>query len=185
MSIHFDESYSLIGVKMGSLLWITGLSASGKTTISHLVVDALRQEGSQILLLDGDDLRKVLSENQSHTRSDRLRIGLVYCRLCKLLVDQGFNVVIATVALFSEIHEWNRQNIENYIEVFIDVPIEELVRRDPKKIYEKFFNGEIKNVAGLDLEVDFPKNPHLHVIHEDGLNADQIAERVLCLIRNA
>ena len=170
---------------MGSLLWITGLSASGKTTISHLVVEALRQEGSQIVLLDGDDLRKVLSENQSHTRSDRLRIGLVYCRLCKLLVDQGFDVVIATVALFSEIHEWNRQNIENYKEVFIDVPIEELVRRDPKKIYEKFFDGEIKNVAGLDLEVDFPKNPHLHVIHEDGLNADQIAEQVLNLIRNA
>ena len=172
-------------MKKGSLLWITGLSASGKTTISRLVVEALRQKGTEIVLLDGDDLRKVLNEDQSHTRSERLRIGFVYCRLCKLLVDQGFDVVIATVALFSEIHEWNRQNIENYTEIFIDVPIEELVRRDPKKIYERFFDGEIKNVAGLDMEVDFPMNPHLHVIHKDGLNADQIAEQVLCLIRNA
>ena len=171
-------------MKKGRLLWITGLSASGKTTISRLVVEALRQEGSQMVLLDGDDLRKVLSEDQSHTISDRLRIGFVYCRLCKLLVDQGFDVVIATVALFSEIHEWNRQNIDNYTEIFIDVPIEELVRRDPKKIYEKFFAGEITNVAGLDMKVDFPRNPHLHVMHKDGMNAEQIAEQVLSFIHN-
>jgi adenylylsulfate kinase-like enzyme len=171
-------------VKKGRLLWITGLSASGKTTISRLVVETLRAKGDQIVLLDGDDLRKVLGEDQSHTRSDRLRIGFVYSRLCKSLVDQGLDVIIATVALFSEIHEWNRQNIQNYNEIFIDVPIEELVRRDPKNIYKKFFDGEIKDVAGLDMEVDFPRNPHLHVTYEDGLSAEQIAKQVLSLIRN-
>ena len=169
-------------MEKGRLFWVTGLSASGKTTVSRLVVNNLQSIGHQILLLDGDDLRAVLNENSSHSRDDRLRIGFTYSRLCKLLVEQGLDVLIATVALFSEIHDWNRKNISNYIEIFIDVPIEELVRRDPKGIYKKFYDGEIQNVAGLDMQVDFPLIPDLHIKYKDGLTAHQIAQQVSSLI---
>lgn len=171
-------------MEKGRLFWVTGLSASGKTTVSRLVVNNLQSIGHQILLLDGDDLRAVLNENSSHSRADRLRIGFTYSRLCKLLVEQGLDVLIATVALFSEIHDWNRKNISNYLEIFIDVPIEELVRRDPKGIYKKFYDGEIQNVAGLDMQVDFPLNPDLHIKYKDGLTAHQIAKQVSSLITN-
>ena len=66
------------------------------------------------------------------------------------------------MSLFHEIHSWNRENIENYVEVFLDVPLFELEERDPKGLYAKFKKGEIKNIVGLDIKAEFPKNPDFH-----------------------
>jgi len=132
-----------------------------------------------VIFLDGDIVRSILGEFSTHSREDRLRLAFIYARLCKNLSSQKVIVVIATVALFAEIHEWNRINLENYFEVFLDVPLDELRRRDPKGIYLGFEKGEISNVAGLDLEVDFPKSPHLHIKFEDGLSSTEAAEIIM------
>jgi adenylylsulfate kinase len=95
------------------------------------------------------------------------------------LASQNINVVISTVALFREIHVWNREHFRYFLEVFLDVPLDELRRRDPKSIYKRFDEGEITNVAGLDLKVDFPASPHLHIRHQDGLTSHQIVETIL------
>ena len=76
--------------------------------------------------------------------------------MCKILASQGIIVVIATISLFREIHVWNRDHLPRYIEVYLKVPLSELERRDSKGIYQRFHLGEIKNVAGLDLEIDEP-----------------------------
>ena len=130
--------------------WITGLSATGKTTLSKLLIDNFHASGRVAVHLDGDELRQVLSDN-AYTREERIALGMRYSRLCKLLTSQGFDVVISVIGLFKELHTWNRENIQNYIEVFIDTPLSELKRRDPKGIYKRFELGEIETRYSFEM----------------------------------
>ena len=142
--------------KNGSVVWITGLSGSGKTTFAKKISKDLRSSGWTVVLLDGDVLREALGIETQHNREDRLAIAKKYSKICQMLASQGFIVVIATISLFKEIHYWNRRNLPGYIEIFLKVPITELKKRDPKGIYENFQNGKVKNVSGLDLPIDEP-----------------------------
>ncbi len=161
----------------GAVCWITGLSGAGKSTLAGNVVQSLKERGLSPILLDGDDLRSVLGVPSSDfSREERLRLAFVYANLCKYLASQGVIVVIATIALFKEIHEWNEENLPNYCEVFLDVPLSVLADRDPKGLYEKFRRGEIRNVAGLDFEVDFPSNPDFVIGVEDKNRQETIRE---------
>ena len=150
---------------MSQVVWITGLSGAGKTTLAQAIVKHLRDNGQHVIFLDGDELRDILNRPlnniQSHDRESRLALAMQYAQLCRMLAMQGVIVVIATISLFKEIHSWNRINLPGYFEVYIKVSLEELRRRDPKSIYQRFNSGEIKNVAGLDLKIDEPLNAHL------------------------
>jgi len=150
---------------MSQVVWITGLSGAGKTTLAQAIVKHLRDNGQHVIFLDGDELRDILNRPlnnvQSHDRESRLALAMQYAQLCRMLAMQGVIVVIATISLFKEIHSWNRKNLPGYFEVYIKVPLVELRRRDPKSIYQRFNCGEIKNVAGLDLKIDEPLNAHL------------------------
>jgi cytidine diphosphoramidate kinase len=88
---------------MNKCLWITGLSASGKTTLSKMLVEHIRLTGRSVVHLDGDELRYVLADD-AYTREERIALGMRYSRLCKLLTDQGFVVVISVIGLFKELH---------------------------------------------------------------------------------
>ena len=158
--------------------WITGLSSAGKTTLSKMLSDKLRSEGKPVIFLDGDELRDVFS-NKEYNREVRLETALRYSRICSLIVKQQINVVIGVIGLFYEVHHWNRQNISGYIEVFIDVPIEELRRRDPKNLYEKAMEGKIKNVYGVDLKAEYPKNPDIHLLWSPGKNVENMMDELL------
>jgi cytidine diphosphoramidate kinase len=147
---------------MNKCYWVTGLSATGKTTLSTMLVEHLRKKGRVVIHLDGDILRKVLSDN-AYTREERIALGMRYSRLCRLLAKQGVDVVIAVIALFKEIHEWNRKNITNYVEIFIETPLTELKKRDPKNLYRDVELGKIKNVAGIDLQVNYPSKPDVYL----------------------
>ena len=81
--------------------------------------------------------------------------------------------------MFAEIYKWNRSNLPNYFEVYLDVPLKELRRRDPKNLYEKFYSGAIKNVAGLDLKIDKPDEPNLIVNFTPGQNPDEIVNIII------
>ena len=151
--------------------WVTGLSATGKTTLSTMLVEYLRNTGKTIIHLDGDELREVLSDN-AYTREERIALGMRYSRLCKLLTSQGVDVVIAVIGLFKELHDWNRENISNYVEVFIETPLNELKKRDPKELYKNYDLGRTKNIAGIDLKVDFPLHPDIHLKWSDNKTVD-------------
>ena len=163
--------------------WITGLSATGKTTLSKLLVENFRSSGKFVVHLDGDELRQVLSD-EVYTREERIALGMRYSRLCRLLTSQGVDVVISTIGLFKELHVWNRKNIQNYVEVFIDTPLDELKKRDPKDIYKRFASGEIKNVAGLDLKVDFPVNPDVCLKWSSSKTIDSMFQELLYNIKH-
>lgn len=123
----------------------------------------MRTKGRNVVRLDGDELRTVFT-SFAYTKKERLELGFKYSKLCKLLTEQGCDVVIGVIGLFKELHSWNRQNIANYIEIFIDTPLAELKKRDSKGIY----SGTNMNVAGVDLKVDLPSSPHIHLVWEPG-----------------
>ena len=166
----------------GDVYWITGLSGSGKTTLSIELVKTFRAQNKNIVFLDGDTLREILGVVDKtdiyHGREARLAIAYKYSELCKLLSDQGLTVVIATISLFHEIHEWNRLNLKNYHEIYLKVPISELRRRDPKGIYRRHSAGEIQNVAGLDFQVDEPLHPSITFEFPNNCSVKKMAEQI-------
>lgn len=163
---------------IGTVYWITGLSGSGKTTLSKKLTDyLLKKKGKKVIRLDGDELREVLNKKFSHSRNDRLKIAMTYARLVKLLSKQGYDVVIATISLFKEVHKWNRLNNYKLLSIFLDVPIVELKKRDPKKIYK---NSRVKGlIAGIGVKVDIPKKPDVHIIWKKGMSKTVLFKIVL------
>ena len=145
---------------LGRVIWITGLSGSGKSSLAIEIARHLRKTSSNVVCLDGDELRKLFSLetelSENYDRSARLALSIKYSQFCQLLSKQGLTVIIATISMFEEIYVWNRKNLPGYFEAYLEVPIEELRRRDSKSIYSRYFRGELKNVAGLDLPIDEP-----------------------------
>lgn len=146
------------------VIWITGLSGAGKTTLANEVVTHVRRVQRNIVLIDGDMVREVFGNDLGHTTEDRRTNARRICQLGKLLDDQGISVVCAILSLFPESRSWNREHLKNYYEVFIDTPMQDLVERDYKGIYRRFNSGEICDVAGMDIEFPRPDNADL-IIH--------------------
>lgn len=165
------------GAQTGRVFWITGLSGAGKSTLAR----ALQARLPQSILLDGDELRAVLGATASgFDRESRLELARTYARFCKLLAGQGHTVIMATISLFHEIHEWNRENLPGYREIFLDVPEEVRRQRDPKGLYAAARNGSVRQMAGAETPVDLPLSPHL-VLPTARLSLDDCVEAVLRL----
>lgn len=148
-------------MKNSQLFWITGLSGSGKTTFAHVVVEKIESLGRKTVLIDGDVIREIFDNVEDYGREARLKTAYQYSKLAAFLVKNGVDVVCSTISLFHEVQEWNRKNIPNYVEIFVKVDGEKLLQRDSKKIYSRAKSGELKNVVGVDIVAEFPKNPDL------------------------
>lgn len=166
------------------VVWIIGLSGAGKSTLANKVVESIRQKVNNVVLLDGDMVRDAFENDIGHAIADRLINAKRICQLGKLLDDQGVHVICPILSIFPETRDWNLQHLNSYYEVFIDSPIEDLVSRDAKGLYRKFNNGEIDNVAGMDISFQRPGNADLvikNTISEAHLLSfvGQIADKVL------
>jgi adenylylsulfate kinase len=172
---------------MAHVIWITGLSAAGKTSTAETAVEQLRAEGEVAVLLDGDAVRDIVRDvGTGHDRESRLANAHRICRLAHFIAKQEFIVVVATMSLFHEIHQWNRDNLPGYFEVLIEAELETLRARDIKGLYDGVDANEVRNVGGMDLDVEFPANPDL-VLNNDRTTKDrrQLAAAMLKAFRNA
>lgn len=144
----------------GRVIWITGLSGSGKTTLAKILAEKI--PGS--ILLDGDEMREVFGSQSSNFDSEgRFKLAMTYARLARMLARQGFTVLVATISMFNEARDWNKKNQPGYLEVFLDVPEDVRVGRDPKGLYAATRSGRMTDMAGYSMHVELPLNPHLRL----------------------
>ena len=119
-------------IKQAGVIWISGYSASGKTTVGRHVGHLLHVDGCRTLFLDGDQLRSIFANKWDYTPEARLELALIYFRLCSHLSKQGLTVIISAVAMLDDARKWFKENVDNGMEVYLKVPLEERIRRDSK-----------------------------------------------------
>ncbi|AZV47341.1 adenylyl-sulfate kinase [Nautilia sp. PV-1] len=180
------EKRSRLTKQKPCILWFTGLSGSGKSTIANAVEEKLYNNGNYTYLLDGDNIRHGLNKDLGFSEEDRVenirRIGEV----AKLFVDAGLIVLTAFISPFRKDRDFVGNLVEDgeFIEIFVDTPIEECERRDPKGLYKKVRNGEIKNFTGIDSPYESPINPEIHIKNVD-ISVDEASDIVIeYLIKN-
>jgi bifunctional enzyme CysN/CysC len=149
-----------------AVLWFTGLSGSGKSTVADLVEAGLHARGIHTLILDGDNIRHGLNKDLGFTEPDRVenirRIGEV----AKLMAEAGLVVLCSFISPFRAERRMVRELLAEgeFIEIFVDAPLEQCIARDPKGLYKRALAGEIKNFTGVDQPYEAPENPELHLL---------------------
>ena len=165
------------------VIWLVGLSGAGKSTLGREVFQQWRQLASNTVILDGDHLREIFShdnEKTDYSIKGRKTNAERACALCKLLDEQNINVVCCLLSAFEDHRQWNRSNLSQYFEVFIDVPFDELVVRDNKQLYEGALAGIAKNVVGVDIPFERPIDSDLTIHNTYNSNdIDSFAEQIL------
>ncbi|WP_071517287.1 adenylyl-sulfate kinase [Geitlerinema sp. PCC 9228] len=162
----------------GVTIWFTGLSGAGKTTISRLVLDKLRSRGLRVELLDGDIVRQNLTKGLGFSKEDRdeniRRIGFV----AHLLTRNGVIVLVSAISPYREIREEVRQRIGNFIEVYVNAPLQVCESRDVKGLYAQAREGKIKNFTGIDDPYEPPAKPDVEC-HTDQEKVEESAAKVI------
>lgn len=164
----------------GAVLWFTGLSGSGKSTIGHRVERMLIERGAFAYVLDGDNIRHGLNSDLGFSPEDRVenirRIGEV----ARLFADAGALVVSAFISPYRKDRDRVRSLLGpgEFVEVFVDTPLEICEARDPKGLYKKARAGEISNFTGLDAPYEAPENPEVH-LETANLSVDEAAAQVI------
>jgi bifunctional enzyme CysN/CysC len=147
-----------------AVVWLTGLSGSGKSTIANQLERLLHSQGKHTILLDGDNVRSGLNRDLGFTEADRVENIRRVAEVAKLMTDAGLIVIVAFISPFKSERELARDLMEpgEFVEVFIDTPLDECIRRDPKGLYKKALAGEIFNFTGMDSVYEPPEHPQIH-----------------------
>ena len=165
------------------VLWLTGLSGSGKSTIANLLEKKLAEHGKHTYLLDGDNVRHGLCGDLGFSDKDRVENIRRIAEVAKLLVDSGMIAITAFISPFKSERDYCRNLLEagEFIEVFIDTPLEECEKRDPKGLYQKARQGDIKHFTGIDSPYEAPENPEI-TLSFTGQTAEESAEQIFELL---
>jgi adenylyl-sulfate kinase len=144
-------------------IWLTGLSGSGKSTLANALEVALTEQGKHTYLLDGDNVRHGLNKNLGMSDEDRTENIRRVSEVAKLMVDAGLIVVTAFISPFRADRDAARELFEDgeFVEVFVDAPLEECEKRDPKGLYQKARQGIIKEFTGIDSPYEAPAKPEV------------------------
>ena len=163
----------------GRVVWLTGLSGSGKSTIANLVEKKLHANGRHTYLLDGDNVRHGLNKDLGFTDADRVENIRRVAEVAKLMVDAGLIVLVSFISPFRAERAMARGLMADgdFVEVFVDTPLEEAERRDVKGLYKKARAGELKNFTGIDSPYEAPQAPEIRV-DTTTMTATQAAERI-------
>jgi bifunctional enzyme CysN/CysC len=180
---HLDvsrETHARLKGQKPAVVWFTGLSGSGKSTIANIVERRLAAQGRHTFLLDGDNVRHGLNRDLGFTEADRIenirRVGEV----ARLMADAGLIVLTAFISPFRAEREMVRKMLPEgeFVEVFVDTPLAEAEKRDPKGLYAKARSGEIRNFTGIDSPYEAPEEAEI-VIDTEAVSAEDAAQRII------
>jgi len=146
-------------------LWFTGLSGSGKSTIANLLEKRLHTAGKHTYILDGDNVRHGLNRDLGFTEADRVENIRRVAEVARLMVDAGLIVIVSFISPYRAERELARSLLEDgeFVEIFVDTPLEECERRDVKGLYAKARRGELKNFTGIDSAYEPPEAAEIHL----------------------
>lgn len=165
------------------LIWFTGLSASGKSTIAHSVEAELYKLGVRAYVLDGDNIRCGLNSDLGFSRKDRRENIRRIAEVSRLFIDAGFIMLAAFISPYKEDREFVRKITgEDYLEIYVKCSLEECERRDPKSQYKKARKGIIKNYTGITAPYEEPENPDL-IIDTESANVEDSVSKVLVFLK--
>jgi bifunctional enzyme CysN/CysC len=184
VDVHKESRAALTGQKP-AVLWFTGLSGAGKSTIANLVEKKLHAAGHMTYLLDGDNVRHGLNRDLGFTDADRVENIRRVAEVSKLMVDAGLIVLVSFISPFRSERLMARELVESgeFIEIFVDTPLSEAERRDVKGLYAKARRGEIKNFTGISSAYEPPENPEIR-IDTTRRSADEAAEAIVTYLRD-
>ncbi len=165
-------------MESGTVLWITGLAGAGKTTIGKRLYELMKQNNRNVVFLDGDLLREVLGNSDNYTLSEREKLAFIYSRLCKMLSDQGLDVICCTISMFPSVWDWNRKNIKSYKKVYLKTSLDILKKRDQKGLYSKAESGTCHNVLGVDVDYTEPISPDIVIVNDGDETSENIAQKI-------
>ena len=168
------------------VLWLTGLSGAGKSTTANAVEQRLHALGRHSYVLDGDNLRHGLTKDLGFTAADRVENVRRIAEVAKLFVDSGLIVLVSVISPFRDERQMARQMMEEgeFIEVFVDAPLEVCEQRDPKGLYRKARAGEIKNFTGIDSAYEPPEQSEI-VLKTGERSVDELADQVIAYLRSS
>jgi bifunctional enzyme CysN/CysC len=167
-----------------ALLWFTGLSGAGKSTVANTLEKKLHALGNHTFVLDGDNVRHGLNRDLGFTEADRVENIRRVAEVAKLFVDAGLITMVAFISPFRAEREMARElvGVGEFIEIFVDTPLEVCEQRDPKGLYKKARRGELRNFTGLDSPYERPETPELILdAHKD--RPEELTDRVVGFLR--
>ena len=183
MSINKNLRSSINGQKP-CVLWFTGLSGSGKSTIANIIEQKLHKLGKHTYLLDGDNVRHGLNKDLGFTDVDRVENIRRISEVSRLMVDAGLITIVSFISPFKSERKMARELVESdeFIEIYVDTSIEECEKRDPKGLYKKARSGKLKNFTGIDSNYEIPSSPEI-ILETKIKSAEELADEVILYLK--
>jgi len=166
---------------MSFVVWITGPSGTGKTTLAKALAEKLRDMGYTVEILDGDGIRSKLYPDLGFSKKEREMHNKTVAEMAKLLAKNGVITIVSIISPFRAIREYARREIERFVEVYLKCPLDVRIKRDPKGLYAKALKGEVKDLTGYDGVYEEPENPEV-VLETDKMDVNREVEEVLGLL---
>lgn len=161
------------------VIWVTGLSGAGKTTLCAALFDRLKPIMPELVVLDGDVIRRAYGNDLTHSESDRVRQVHRLRSMAGILAEQGLVVLVGVLYAHPDLLAWNRENLPDYVEIYLDASLETVMARDDKGLYAAAKRGEMDDVVGLDIPWHAPRDPDLRLDVDAGDPPDILADKVI------
>lgn len=177
--VSYNDRCNLLNQK-GIVIWFTGLSGSGKSTIAAALEKRLIEKGKLSYRLDGDNIRCGINSDLGFSDKDRLENNRRVAEIAALFKDAGLIVLVAFISPFKEMRSFARSLVEdgNFMEVYVKADLDECIKRDPKGLYKKAMKGEINDFTGIDSPYEPPENPDL-LLDTGTMTVDEAVERIM------